>query len=1084
MGYPNRSIRAEGDPARVTDEQRRRIADRALEIAAEYHGKPTSITSTHARFGAKGSLKVNFASKHAGTWVDWEAGTKGDMIALIQHQTGMGFIDALEHALKERVQFPVIAQRKAKPTQHEADPSIFASQQWAAARSITGTLAETYLVKFRGIPADVVDTLERTGRIRFHSGHKAKPDSYTTAPALLISATDLTGKVHGFQAVRLKADGDKRDGVAKLSAGSLSLNHAIGWLSDGDGDVICGEGPEDGITLYAARPDAMVGVAFGGLKRLVDSVPAERRIVIAAQNDSPDSRAAKSLAETCKVLAAAGCNVWIARPPADVKDANDLLRTQGLDAVRAMLDGAVPVLPPSSPTPDKSTNTDTSPKPVPHWPATTVDATTAYAELQILLEDWMTQAERWLEACDYTRDQCDAFITDGMSARDKRDARRTIDRAVARTYPGIDLKRPPRLQLAAAAGLGKSSGVREAYLRHPKLWNRQFHGFFPTVALARGFESAMKDLTRDVWPAPLVVLHRGRDHEAEIGNAPCVRHRTARKLAGKVPSVFSALCMRGDTMCPHFKGCEYINNYLNQGAGLHLFVHDHLTLGKPLGFPAADLAVIDEDSTRTLLTSATVGAALLAEPATYQSAALTNEQDDAAALGARLLVAITSGAPMLAAIRDAKLNRKQLDTLARWAEPTDIGPDISPAMSDKAIEEVTEKLKLHQGKIVGRIVRQLARELRHPRDIAHGVSYRDGDLHLHRHSAPKAVPKGIPLLIIDADADLATNRILFGSNLAGREIMARRLGRVTQIRNATLAKSYIAPEAVFSTPTDRQVEHTQALRARILAWISRKAKGGKVLVVTNKPVRTAFTGEGSGKIPVSVEFGGATWTHYGAILGIDAWKHYDAVVLLGREEMSASAAEQQARAIHCDDPIPLNLTGRYRRVTRCHRMRHGPAVPVGVYEHDDHRVQVCTEAKRERGMAQALDRLRLIHGRADREVFILSNLPLPGIEVDTLLTLNELLDGGTAVERLIAHARNEWGVLPLSAAFLAEQVPHIATSRRTAERLVAEIKTATRQIGTFRCRVAEKAHMRKNVRFQRLRPLDGRSGSGDHTGVV
>ena len=81
MGYPNRSIRAEGDPARVTDEQRRRIADRALEIAVEYHGKPTSITSTHARFGAKGSLKVNFASKHAGTWVDWEAGTKGDRVA-------------------------------------------------------------------------------------------------------------------------------------------------------------------------------------------------------------------------------------------------------------------------------------------------------------------------------------------------------------------------------------------------------------------------------------------------------------------------------------------------------------------------------------------------------------------------------------------------------------------------------------------------------------------------------------------------------------------------------------------------------------------------------------------------------------------------------------------------------------------------------------------------------------------------------------------------------------------------------------------------------------------------------------------
>ena len=90
--------------------------------------------------------------------------------------------------------------------------------------------------------------------------------------------------------------------------------------------------------------------------------------------------------------------------------------------------------------------------------------------------------------------------------------------------------------------------------------------------------------------------------------------------------------------------------------------------------------------------------------------------------------------------------------------------------------------------------------------------------------------------------------------------------------------------------------------------------------------------------------------------------------------------------------------------------------------------------------------LRLIHGRADREVFVLCNLPLLGIEVDSLLSLDELLEGGTAVERLVAYARKAWRVLPLSPEFLAEQVPHIATSVRTAKRLVAEIKRATSQI--------------------------------------
>lgn len=93
--------------------------------------------------------------------------------------------------------------------------------------------------------------------------------------------------------------------------------------------------------------------------------------------------------------------------------------------------------------------------------------------------------------------------------------------------------------------------------------------------------------------------------------------------------------------------------------------------------------------------------------------------------------------------------------------------------------------------------------------------------------------------------------------------------------------------------------------------------------------------------------------------------------------------------------------------------------------------------------------LRLIHGRADREVFVLCNLPLPGIEVDSLLSLDELLEGGTAVERLIAYARKAWRVLPLSPEFLAEQAPHIATSVRTAKRLVAEINRATSQIELY-----------------------------------
>jgi hypothetical protein len=50
-------------------------------------------------------------------------------------------------------------------------------------------------------------------------------------------------------------------------------------------------------------------------------------------------------------------------------------------------------------------------------------------------------------------------------------------------------------------------------------------------------------------------------------------------------------------------------------------------------------------------------------------------------------------------------------------------------------------------------------------------------------------------------------------------------------------------------------------------------------------------------------------------------------------------------------------------------------------------------------MCQAIDRLRLIHGRPDREIYILCDLPLPGVTIDRYRPLDEILAGGTRYER-------------------------------------------------------------------------------------
>jgi hypothetical protein len=1056
--------RAERPRARfeLTEEERRRIRERALEIVVERLGQPTRKYRTYWRWGSKEGLKVNFAGAHSGTFFDWDGEVHGDMIAWIQREYGCRFLEAKEIALQERAPDPYIAKAKAKAAVEKAvDQSAFARQQISHSRPLLNTLAAKYLIEYRGIPTEVVHALDTAGVIRFLPQYKTHPNSVYTSPAFAVVVTDLDGKVHGLQAVRLQRTGQKREGKdAKRSHGALKDNAAAGWLSlkgwDG-GDVVLAEGPEDALTVYAARPDALVGAALGGIKRLVlaGAIPRCRRIIIAAQNDAPDSPSAKSLREACDMLVAEGFEVLLAYPPAGIKDANDLLRSRGIEAVRAMLDSARPVLPPQPPkgkADEVLADIDAATKPQPYWPRVDQDAIAASARLEELVEKWMCDAERWLDAFDYKAEQTKAFINDAMTPKEKRAVRRQIMDNVRAKFPDVDLKVPPRIQIVGSAGLGKSSAVRKAFMKHPRLWKRQFHGFLPTLKLADEFETEMKELIGPSLPAPLVASHKGRSHS-------CLRSKTvAEKLAGMVRSSYSATCDNGEVQCQFHDQCAYPASWMIQGPGMHLFAHDFLVLPKILKFPRADFAFIDEDATESLLSiGGRVPASVLAEPLTYQTAAITNEQADAASLGARVMAAITSGKPMLAELRKAGITRKDLRTLADWAEPTEQAPDINPGMSDKQIEALLPSLQTHNGELAARVFRHLSRELRQDRAEANGVVYfsnsgpaktdrdreRQGKIELYRRKEVRGVPKGIPLLIIDADADLETNRLFHGSSLIGHEITAPRKGRVTQINNASLPKTSLIPELVFEAPTDETLESAQALRASIIAYITACVAGGKrVLVGVNKGFRRFVTGEPDGKLSAGFDIHGATWTHYGAILGVDKWKHYDVIVLIGRDQMPAEAAEAQARALYYDQPDTLNLTGEYRKVTRYHRMRNGSAVGVEVHVHDDPRVQRRVEAKRERGMCQMIDRLRLVHGADDRQIIILSNLPLPGIEVDEMTKLSHVLECRTPQQelcRLIEFAHSRWGVLPLVPKFLAENASKIVSSTRTAERMVAEL---------------------------------------------
>jgi len=119
------------------------------------------------------------------------------------------------------------------------------------------------------------------------------------------------------------------------------------------------------------------------------------------------------------------------------------------------------------------------------------------------------------------------------------------------------------------------------------------------------------------------------------------------------------------------------------------------------------------------------------------------------------------------------------------------------------------------------------------------------------------------------------------------------------------------------------------------------------------------------------------------------------VITLGRDEPSVRDAEQRAMAIWYDTKEPIGCVPEvpvrvnYRKRVRHYLMLNGGTKGAEVSVHPDARVQAIVEQSREAEMLQAIDRLRLIHTKRRKTVYIVCSIPLD-IPVDELVTWKQL----------------------------------------------------------------------------------------------
>lgn len=238
------------------------------------------------------------------------------------------------------------------------------------------------------------------------------------------------------------------------------------------------------------------------------------------------------------------------------------------------------------------------------------------------------------------------------------------------------------------------------------------------------------------------------------------------------------------------------------------------------------------------------------------------------------------------------------------------------------------------------LLRQLADEMRiTDRTISHSVFFdSEKDKIILTRRKPLTIPSYIPTVFIDADIQPEIlKQFRDGAELV--EIPVERKATVHQFTDLTLSKTALGGSDSGGSELLSQVkEFAQSV-----------ADHGKTLLVCSKAVRRAITGEPSGPLDQDYHWEGTTITHFGSIRGVNEYKDYTNVIIVGREQPSAVACENQARALWWDDETALELletkTGNNKpleKANRGYRTASGDNASVTVQIHPDDRVQLMT----------------------------------------------------------------------------------------------------------------------------------------------
>jgi hypothetical protein len=437
--------------------------------------------------------------------------------------------------------------------------------------------------------------------------------------------------------------------------------------------------------------------------------------------------------------------------------------------------------------------------------------------------------------------------------------------------------------------------------------------FVPRHELARQVKEAIERNREDLGDPVSVPVLRGRDNGADKGRAPCRRWREAQALGGKGLPVYSNLCRRrhqGEiSECPYFAECEYIREWRAAYAAPYvILVHSHLGVGwESTGiarwaggfsdsgeedqphyehsFNPANAAIIvcDEDPTTSLIEHNRLEKEAIR--------AITGQ-----GLGECILAGLSTSVGLINHLRENGITPEQVRLTASKLHKQErkrgqvTTPSASSPVVEKAVKSAAPLVRL------SRVLERLADELASGRQGAAYSLVVNGDRLIGQGRRPWPFDHRRRLLVLDGTANSEILTQFVPSLVTVPEIRVQRNARIIQVSNATFYRGSLIKGA--STRAGGRKREPTARLLEVGDFIARTALGEKTLVVTNKPVRCALTGEDEhGPLPISGKYRGADIAHFGNIRGSNDFKEHEIAIILGRDEPTVEAAEQRAMAI-------------------------------------------------------------------------------------------------------------------------------------------------------------------------------------------